>query len=339
MISAVYPAPRAGAVLLQRIMAMLETVLHLGVHRCATTSFQAYLDQNAKTLSHSQVVAWTPQTARTSVFAGLVRPPEADAPTDVAKEQTAQTAIAKACADMTRCGARTLLVSEENMIGTPRDNLARGALYPHLPHRLSRFVRAFDHKIDHIGLCIRSYEDYWASVLAFSVAHGGDVPVPTQTQELAHQPRNWTTLVKEIAAAAPNARITVWTFEAFAGRPRRQFNMLTSRIDVAAMLDQTANWKNTSRNLNKLRHILKRHQRADMATRLPSGGGTWMPFDDLERAVMRAQYADDKAWFRKAGPQITFHEQTAIKVPRNTSHRLTGHDLTGGHHETTRQMV
>jgi len=40
-------------------------------------------------------------------------------------------------------------------------------------------------------------------------------------------------IVNEIAAAAPNARISVWTFEAFAGRPRRQFNMLTGRIDVA----------------------------------------------------------------------------------------------------------
>jgi len=240
---------------------MLETVLHLGVHRCATTSFQTYLDQNADRLADFGIATWTPTQTRTSLFAGLVRPPEAESDSNLQLERAAHCAIAAKRDALVACGTRNLVVSEENMIGTPRDNLARGALYPHLSHRLARFTRAFGNKIDHIGLCIRSYEDYWASVLAFSVASGGDVPLPEQTEQLANQPRDWTMIVNEIAAAAPNARISVWTFEAFAGRPRRQFNMLTGRIDVASLLDQTQSWKNTSRNCNKLRHILK-HQSA-----------------------------------------------------------------------------
>jgi hypothetical protein len=339
MIAAINHTPPRGAVVLQRIAAMLETVLHLGVHRCATTSFQAYLDQNADALATSGVAAWTPKMTRSAMFAGLVRPPEAETANDLAMEKNASALITAQYDRIAASGARNLLVSEENMIGTPRDNLARGALYPHLSQRLARFVRAFGAKIDHIGLCIRSYEDYWASVLAYSVASGGDVPLAVQTEQLAHQPRNWSQIVAEVARAAPNAKITVWTFEAFAGRPRRQFNMLTGRIDVAGLLDQSPNWKNTSRNCNKLRYILKTKGRMDMAARLPRGGGTWMPFNDLERAVMRAQYADDKACLRRAGPQITFHETTAIKVPRKSPTRLTGHDMTGGQYEPTRQMV
>jgi len=337
MIDAVYQAPNFGDILLRRITAVLKTALHLGVHRCATTSFQAYLDQNTQVLAQFGVAAWTPRRTRKALFAGLVRPPEAACQADRAKDDAARILVERERDALAQQGIRNLVVSEENMIGTPRDNLARGALYPHLPQRLARFVNAFGGKIDDIGLCIRNYEDYWASVLAFSTAHGGDVPSPSEAAQLARQPRNWTTLVQDITQAVPNARITVWTFEAFAGRPRRQFNMLTGRIDVAHLLDQSPNWKNSSRNCNKLRHILKTKGRAEMAARLPRGGGTWMPFDTGDRAHMQARYDADKRWLSHAGPQITFHAQTAIKVPRKI-HALTGADQTGGHHEPTRLM-
>lgn len=317
---------------------MLETVFHLGVHRCATTSFQAYLDQNTGILSKAGIVAWTPQKTRSGLFSGLVRPPEDESDRSTQRQLRAAKDIAIARADLAGRGLRHLIVSEENMIGTPRDNLARGGLYPDLTKRLARFVAAFDGKIDRIGLCIRSYEHYWSSVLAFSVASGGDVPDADQVARLAVQPRRWSHIVNEVATVVPDAKIDVWTFEAFAGRSRRQFNMLTGRVDVAAMLDQTPNWKNVSRNCNRLRHVLRLKGHEEMADRLPRGSGNWMPFDTEQCAAMRAHYAQDKVWLKSA-PNIQFTELTAIKVLPSKDRRLTGPDPNGGHHEPQKTMV
>jgi len=340
MMSAAFIAPSFGAVLLQRILTMLETVFHLGVHRCATTSFQAYLDQNTKVLHQAGVAAWTPHHARGALFDGLVRPVDDNGTRALRKQVAAHDRIAAARDALVADGTRMLLVSEENMIGTPRDNLTRGALYPDLKTRLARFVDGFDGRVNKIGLCIRSYEHYWASVLAFAVASGADVPDSAARARLAHQKRSWADLVSDIADVAPHAKIDVWTFEAFAGRPRRQFNMLTGRIDVAGMLNHAPHWKNVSRNCNRLRHILRIKGRADMAEMLPRGAGNWMPFDDAQCAQMRSQYDADKAWLRQPGnPNITFTETTAIKVPRKNAGHLTGPDPNGGHHEPQATLV
>ena len=111
---------------------MLETVLHLGAHRCATTSFQTYLEQNASRLAMFDIAAWTPAQTRSAQFAGLVRPPEAETESNLQLEKAASRLIGAKRDALAARGVRNLIVSEENMIGTPRDNLARGALYPHL---------------------------------------------------------------------------------------------------------------------------------------------------------------------------------------------------------------
>ncbi|MFZ3581021.1 hypothetical protein ACOI1H_02465 [Loktanella sp. DJP18] len=292
---------------------VIETVFHIGAHRCATTTFQAYLDQNRQPLIRAGIMPWTPSVTREGLFDRLVRPPAQD---DPGLDAQAARRIANRLSSMERRGVRQLLVSEENMIGTPRDNIARQALYPGLAARLARFRDAFGGRVDRIGLVIRGYEAFWASSIAFAVMAGTRVPGAEACKRIANQPRCWADVVCDLRRLCPDTPISVWTFEAFAGRPRRQLTMLSRDPRVAHMLDQTPVWANRSRDTDTLRDALVRQGRPDEAALIPDAPGAWMPFDAADRAALAALYADDLTYLRgQDDPLLTFTERTAIKIP------------------------
>ncbi len=313
MTVAVQTASGCGRALWVRMRRMIETVFHIGAHRCATTTFQTYLDQNRRALIRSGIMPWTPALSRDGLFGTLVRPP---GQSDDAGDDLVARRIATRRRKMLDKGLHQLLVSEENMMGTPRDNLARHALYPGLLPRLSRFRDAFDGQVDRIGLVIRTYDAFWSSSFAFAVTAGHAVPDAATCDRIARQPRCWSHLVTEVRAVFPKTPLHIWTFEAFAGRPRRQLTMLCRTTTVAHLLDQTPVWANRSRDTDTLRMALHRSGRSAEADLIPADPGPWMPFDREQRATLGALYADDLAFLRAAqDPLLTFTEQTAIKVP------------------------
>ena len=313
MIAVVQGPSNPAGTLRGMVRRVIETVFHIGAHRCATTTFQAYLDRNRRTLIRAGIMPWTPDVTRDTLFDRLVRPPDQD---DPAVDAQAARRIANRCANMERRGIRQLLVSEENMIGTPRDNIARHALYPGLLPRLSRFRAAFGGRVDRIGLVIRSYEAFWASSIAFAVMAGTRVPDAATCRRIANQPRCWSDVVCDLRRLFPDTPIAVWTFEAFAGRPRRQLTMLSRDPGVGHLLDQSPVWANRSRDTATLRDVLLRQGRAEEAAMIPDHPGPWMPFDAMDRAALAALYADDLTFLRgHDDPLLTFTERTAIKVP------------------------
>ena len=313
MIAAVQGPANPAEALRGMVRRVIETIFHIGAHRCATTTFQAYLDQNRQTLIRSGIMPWTPAVTRDALFDRLVRPPGQD---DPAFDAQAARRIANRRTTMERRGLRQLLVSEENMIGTPRDNIARHALYPGLLPRLSRFRDAFGGQVDRIGLVIRSYEAFWASSIAFAVMAGTRVPGAEACRRIANQPRCWSDLICKVRRLFPDTPIAVWTFEAFAGRPRRQLTMLSRDPGVGHLLDQSPVWANRSRDTATLRDVLTLQGRAEEAAMIPDSPGSWMPFDAADRAALAALYADDLTFLRGSDdPLLTFTERTAIKVP------------------------
>ncbi len=256
---------------------------------------------------------WTPAVTREAMFDRLVRPPGQQ---DDAFDTTAARRIANRRGSMERRGLLQLLVSEENMIGTPRDNVARGAIYPGLVSRLTRFRDAFGGRVDRIGFVIRTYEAFLASSIAFAVTAGHLVPAKEHRAQIANQPRCWADLVCELRGLFPITPLHVWTFEAFADRPRRQLTMLSRDATVAHLLDQTPVWANRSRDTETLRDVLALKGRQAEVDLIPAQPGPWMPFDAGQRAALASLYADDLTFLRRLNdPLLTFTEQAAIKVP------------------------
>lgn len=273
----------------------MDIYLHIGAHRTATTTFQKYLMRNSKVLASTGLAVWGPKRLRDGFFSGLVKRPQDITEDD---QRRAHRSFGRISVELTlaeRDGMQGLLISEENMIGSVRNNLREQRLYPDVAARLNRLRPAFGDKVRRVAVGIRSYDSYWASSLAFAVARGHRCPTTDMLDRLVTQPRRWRQVIQDVAATFDPAEIIVWPFEAVAGRPERKLERLAGpqRLLPAG---GARDWCNASARAEELR---------DMATMqgqpghlLPRGEGRWQPFDEAQKLAMRAQYAQDLAWLR-----------------------------------------
>ncbi|MDB4053290.1 hypothetical protein N9499_05045 [Octadecabacter sp.] len=204
----------------------MDILLHLGAHRCASTTFQSYLWNNRVALSKQGLTCWTPKRTRNGLLRGLVRHP---ALISVQDERDGIQSIGRMRVEISRLrnsGQDSLLISEESIRGSMRNNVLDTRLYALLGERLKRFQPAFeDHRLT-VGLSIRSYEDFWASRLVLLVARGGALPTDDLLDYLTTQPRRWRNMIRDIAAAFPDVEIVVWPFKRFADKPDAQLNAI-----------------------------------------------------------------------------------------------------------------
>ncbi len=248
-------------------MHVMKTILHLGVHRTASTTFQNYLDQNTRHLATYGVAVWTPKTLRRSAFSTMVRPPLKEGGEYVAP--TAQ--VADHCAALQGRQTRMLLVSEENMTGTVRVNFRDATLYPEIYHRLARFSTIFGQTCQRIILSIRSYDTFWASSLAYAHTAGFGQQNTDKMRAIGNDPRGWQDVIDDVASAFPRAEIVVAPYESFGGRCHTVLNCATQSL---GLMHKPA----TAMRLNASKYI--------------THGG----FDLETRRNLRLRYADDLAW-------------------------------------------
>lgn len=266
---------------------MMKVILHTGAHRCATTSFQEYMRQNNETLTPQGVGFWGPLRTRGGLFHGIQ--PGAVPVTGRNLRRRARGRLQISLQNSRAGGVQQLLISDENIIGSARENLRRGDLYSGAGERMARFAQAFDGGVSDLALNIRSLDSYWTSALAYAVARGHRLPTPAQLDRLVRAPRSWRDVITDIAAAMPGVRLHVLPFEIFGARPEAQLQALTG---LEAPRTHARVRLNASPRLEELRACLPQRT----AARLPQGSGRWRPFDDAQTAALREVYADDMMW-------------------------------------------
>ncbi|OED50290.1 hypothetical protein AB838_02800 [Rhodobacteraceae bacterium (ex Bugula neritina AB1)] len=265
----------------------MKVILHTGAHRCATTSFQEYVRQNAHTLGQQGIGFWGPYRTRNGLFHGIQ-----PGPAPVSGRNLVQRARGRLQIRMAGCqanGVQQLLVSEENMIGAVRQNLRLGDLYGGVGERMARYAQAFGDVVTDVALSIRSLDSYWTSALAFAVARGHKMPTATSLDRLVRSPRSWRDVITDIAAAMPDVRLQVLPFETFGTRPEAALTVLTG---IKAPRSHARVRLNASLCLQDLRANLP----SAAAAQLPQGAGRWRPFDNAQTAYLREAYADDMMW-------------------------------------------
>lgn len=281
---------------------MIDVILHLGAHRTGSTSFQSYLRAHREVLLARQIGFWGPWRTRSGLLSGV-----SDAPQSPVQARHADHRLRLALEAAHRHGARQLLVSDENMMGTPRRCLRSGRLYPDAGERLARLGRAFGGP-RRIVLSLRALDLWWSSIISFLIPRGEDLPTRAQLDAIVDSPRSWRALIEDLARACPQSEIAVVHFDQSADNPAHLLRCATG-VDGVPAAPPGAFWKNRHRALPDLR--------ADLASRgadpgqLPAGEGRYIPFTDAQRARLREACADDLFWLRAgAGGLATFHDDT-----------------------------
>lgn len=289
-----------GPGLIRKARAVMDVILHLGAHRTASTTFQTYMRGQGDALNGAGIGYWGPYRTRTGLLHGVL-----DRSATLAQSQRARGRILLNLNGAVRKGVQSLVISDENMIGAPRRVLARSRLYPEAGERMARVQHGFDGAVSQILLQIRSFENYWASMLAFAVPRGAAVPDTGALDRLVTQTRSWRHVIQDIACAMPTADIIVTPFERFAGRPDRQLALASSV--QPPQLSAGSIWENRSPRLAELRAVLR--ERGEDAAQLPDGQGRWNPFDSAQRDALRETYADDLYWLHAGADGLaTYHE-------------------------------
>lgn len=267
----------------------MEIFLHVGAHRTATTPLQRLLGRNQPALDRAGLSYWGPERTRGGLFHGLTAPGDAVLPWQVGR---AEKRVRLEVARLVGLGRSGLFISDERMLGSLRGVLDDMRLYRDAGARVSRCAAGLrDHRLT-VGLTLRCYDTWWASVLGVRLTRGGPVPHPALCDRLITQPRRWRHVIADLARAVPEARLLVWTHEAMADRPDALIGRLTGlTLDLNG--DRRAR-ANPGPGAAALRAYL-----GDCGARpdaIRTASGRFMPFDPHQRAILRAQYAEDLAW-------------------------------------------
>lgn len=287
----------------------MDVTLHIGAHRCATTTFQHYMRKNSGRCVQQGIGFWGPYRTRKGLFHGVIPNTLSATARNPQKRSAGRIRL-----NLSQCagrGVQHLVVSDENMLGTMRQNLDLAQLYPDASDRLARFGRAFGGHVRNVVLNIRSLENYWASVIAYNLMQGRDVPSDVARDWIAECSRSWRDVITDVARAIPDARLWVLPFEVFAGRPEVQLAAVAGAIVPP---DRHLEWRNASLTLPELRAALP----PDVAARLPDGEGRLMPFSPGQAAALHERYADDLLWLTAGADGLASLMKDQNKKPAGT---------------------
>lgn len=314
-----------GAAMGQKAAKAMNVILHVGAHRCATTTFQYYLRENRTRLAEQGIGFWGPGRTRYGLFSGILPGPRIARGRDLRRRAPGRIRM-----NLARCdgnGLRTMVISDENMLGSVRANLRLGGLYDGVGERMARFSDAFDGVVTDVVLNIRSLEHYWASALGYGLTRGYKVPGRATLNRLVDGPRSWRDVITDVACTVGDARLWVLPFETFAGRPDTQLMTMTG---APAPSGHARAWLNATPRLNDLHAQLGRRVET-----LPRGDGRWQPFDAVQCAVLREKYVDDLFWLTSGADGLAW----LMDDPDTIKARMNGpaHDLTRGTHNDNQE--
>ncbi len=300
------PAVSQPVTRLGKGMNRMDVTLHIGAHRTATSVFQNYLQENEADLASRGIGIIGPKRTRSGMLGGVL-PRPGDIRTAAQQLRRARGRIGLTIRDARARGLRHLLISDENMLGTPRHNLRDSRLYRGCGNRLARFDAAFGGRIARVFLTVRAQDRYWASVAAFCVARGARVPDSADLDRLVTSGRHWRDVIRDVAMALPKAQIIVLPYEAHGGLPEYQLSLMTGLATPPKA--HAREWMNRAPGLPQLRQVLR--DRGVDPGLLPDGEGRWHPFDRMQTMVLREIYADDLFWLRAGADGLaTLIEET-----------------------------
>lgn len=305
----------------------MSVVIHLGVHKTATTFLQA----------HWAVCARQPwATAVSAPALDAVR--EALTPAVDGKASSQLRSRASRWLTDLAASHHRLVISDENLIGTSLGNFQAKTLYPRARERLQQLGSLLPSGELTVLLSLRGYADYLSSAYCEVLRHTPFRPFRARVAGLDVGKRGWVELVRDVQAALPHARLVVWCYEDFAALAPAltgwMFDRPVADLPSAPTQRYRASFSQPAVEAATVVHrALGPEQATDLLPELASAmpvstHGAFSPWDAVERAALDRAY--DSALETMAGlPGVAFWRAQPAPASGEGERRPTGPRPTG----------
>ncbi|MBY0330140.1 MAG: hypothetical protein K2X49_05660 [Acetobacteraceae bacterium] len=207
---------------------MPSVVVHLGAHKTATTYLQKRL-RSASTHLDEIGVQYIPMERFRRRVTRFMR--------DTLREPGNEGVLAERMAEFVRPSPRSILLSDENILGTCSQIVKSGRLYPELTERIQLLARHVPADGKFV-LAIRNYPDFLASVYCEALLWMPFQPFAAFLKRFALDDGLWVRVVNDIVKAVGQERLRVFPFEAMPNRfPDLLSELLNRPFDIARIPD------------------------------------------------------------------------------------------------------
>jgi hypothetical protein len=117
---------------------------------------------------------------------------------------------------------KTLILSEENLMGGMRNNFRKGRFYPDVARRLAAFDSVLPASPSVVALGVRDYGAVWTSAFHY-LPQAGQAPPPVESIHpvLLEDKRGWIDVVKDVQDVWPDTQVLMWRQEDLADQARQ----------------------------------------------------------------------------------------------------------------------
>lgn len=275
--------------------------LHLGAHKTATTFMQRCFEDRRRELLRMGVRYFGSSELRG--VEGLIFPTPRDVRDRLAaplQRQSAATLRRVVDASVPE-RAKRVLVSEENILGSPRLNIRRAKLYPALIDRLACLPPEWNTDSLEVYLAIRDYAGFFASCHSTIASQGDWMPLgPDKQAEIAKLPRRWTDVIADIRTVLPRAEVVVWRYEDLQSLGQQVINAMVGGPFEMDFSQKGTMAALTTEGMEQIQEAWRRNgeepldpKQAREIRDATATGQRYDPWNPALKAAMSAAYAED----------------------------------------------
>lgn len=277
---------------------MGRVIVHLGVHRTATTLLQQTLRQNASILAQNGVEVLVPPKTRSKVFDGLVKRPSARTIEDKLVAEESARKLRNRLRRFRKSPSESLFVSEENILGTMRECRDSCMLYPELQDRLQPYHEAFA-EVDYFVLGIRQTHHWWCSALSYTVKEYAGLPSQQVIDAIVSKRRGWKEVISDIRTMFPDTPLIVREHP-YATDTLGSDLAEATNLPALAQLEVEERVSNASATQEVLQQKLRERGEGDAGVGSAFKGGVFDPFSTQQARELAEQYETDRRWLLAA---------------------------------------
>ena len=189
----------------------MEIALHIGAHKTASTFIQGVFERNGDVLGPHQVRFMPHAVLRAEVTARLGKI------NDSGRLRKRARAAEFLAGELARPGVARLILSEENLLGSPETLEQSRMLYPDPGRKLSELAAMLDGQKVTVFLSIRNLLHFAGAILVECFRTGRYPPTIPKSylSDWLRGDRGWADLVEDIAQIFPGAEIVIWDHRDF----------------------------------------------------------------------------------------------------------------------------